>query len=486
MTLVERLEKSVSFWFLLVISFIFFLLRFPSLFEPYWYGDEGVYQVIALILQEGGRLYTDSWDNKPPFLFIIYYLLSGDQFLVRLTSLIFGSISIVFFYFLSKKLLGQKISILTTVFFAFFLATPLIEGNVANTENFMVFPITLAIFLFSSFIKNRRKFKFLYVSSFILGIAFLFKIVAIFDYLSIFTFLLLTQIESKFSLIKLIKNSNIFIKSVFSFIFLTIPVSLYFLVDGNFRDFIDAFLLKNFAYVNYKNQLIIPQGLLIVKVIILVLFIFLLYKIRNRLKREYLFILIWLSFSLFNTFFSHRPYTHYLLTLLPSFSLLLGLILYDKINRLRFLILFLGTTLIVLSYFTLYPKSFSYYLNFMNFLTGKKTLYEYRAFFDKNTPRDYEISNFIKKNTKESDNIYLWGDNTQVYSLARKTPPGRYSANYYIFFYKDGFKNTTIGLAKERPKYVIIMPVNEAYPFSLSNYKLTINIMGADIYERVN
>src|SRR3712207_7567947 len=41
-----------------------------------------------------------------------------------------------------------------------------------------------------------------------------------------------------------------------------------------------------------------------------------------------LFRSIWVSFSLFNTFFSHRPYTHYVLVFLPSYCLLVGLIFF--------------------------------------------------------------------------------------------------------------------------------------------------------------
>ncbi|HXS15287.1 MAG TPA: hypothetical protein VN711_04105, partial [Candidatus Saccharimonadales bacterium] len=71
-SLLLRLQKSSHFWFLLAASLVFFLLRFPSFFEPYWYGDEGIYEVIGYGLTHGRLLYQGIWDNKPPLLYLIY------------------------------------------------------------------------------------------------------------------------------------------------------------------------------------------------------------------------------------------------------------------------------------------------------------------------------------------------------------------------------------------------------------------------------
>ena len=88
MKILKRLEKSKSFWFLLGISFLFFLLRLPSLIEPNWYGDEGIYQIIGKAMGSGRILYSQIWDNKPPLLYITYALFNGEQFQVRIFSLI--------------------------------------------------------------------------------------------------------------------------------------------------------------------------------------------------------------------------------------------------------------------------------------------------------------------------------------------------------------------------------------------------------------
>ena len=38
----------------------------------------------------------------------------------------------------------------------------------------------------------------------------------------------------------------------------------------------------------------------------------------------------------------------------------------------------------------------------------------------------------IKLYAKPSDNIFIWGNNAQVYKLTNKLPPGKYAVAYHI------------------------------------------------------
>ena len=137
-----KLEKSRTFWYLLSILTGFFLLRLPSLIEPNWYGDEGIYQCIGQAIHAGRLLYVQIWDNKPPFLYLVYALFNGDQFGIRLFSIISGLVAIITFFYLSQLLFKEyKPRIVATIAFCLLFATPLIEGNIANAENFML-PLT--------------------------------------------------------------------------------------------------------------------------------------------------------------------------------------------------------------------------------------------------------------------------------------------------------------------------------------------------------
>src|SRR5205085_2298077 len=139
MKLFSRSEKNKQYWYLILASLAFFLLRFPSLFEPNWYGDEGIYQTIGLAMNRGRMLYTQIWDNKPPLLYVLYALFQSDQFTIRLISLIFGIGTLIAIYVFSQKLFQQKtISMLVTSLFGFLFAIPFFEGNIANAENFIL------------------------------------------------------------------------------------------------------------------------------------------------------------------------------------------------------------------------------------------------------------------------------------------------------------------------------------------------------------
>ncbi len=147
-------------------------------------------------------------------------------------------------------------------------------------------------------------------------------------------------------------------------------------------------------------------------------------------------------------------------------------------------IVILTTLIALLLSFGFYTKTIFYYQNFISFLLAQKSVYSYQRFFDKNTPSDYDLAGYINLHSKPSDNIFIWGNNAQVYKLTEKLPPGRYTVAYHITNYTDGFENTKNGLLVSNPKFIIVMPNAPSYPFYLSNYFLKINLNCIEIYEK--
>lgn len=492
MRILESLEKNRNFWFLLIISIFFFFLRFPSLFEPYWYGDEGIYQTLGLGIDNGRLLYRDIFDNKPPFLYALYAILSSDQFLLRLASLIFGLLSLGIFFKLSQKLLeNSRASYIATFAFALFFGLPLIEGNIANAENFMLlFNISAGFLIFKTLdLSVNKRLMILFSAGFMLGVSFLFKIVGLFDFAAFLTFLLFVNFSKNFKDILKPKNLLIELKNVAPFLVgFIIPVAIvftYFLFSGGFEYFIKATFANNVGYVGYGNKFIIPQGLLILKLGILATVLSFIFLKRNILNHQTVFIYVWVLFSLFNAFFSQRPYTHYVLVAIPALCLLLGLV-FVRNKTFIFNLIFLSFTIVLLYLnFGFYKKTIFYYQNFVSFMIGQKTASQYQRFFDGNTPNDYELSSYINRVAKKNDNIFIWGNNAQVYKLTNKLPPGRYTVAYHITGYPDGLSNTKQGLDKHKPKFIIIMGNVSAFPFSLLEYNQRLNINGIDIYEKV-
>jgi Dolichyl-phosphate-mannose-protein mannosyltransferase len=493
MKLLEKWEKQTSFWFLLIVSTIFFFLRFPSLFEPDWYGDEGVYQTLGIGIRMGRLLYRDIFDNKPPLLYVLYSLVSSSEFAIRFLSLIFGILSVIVFYFLAKKLFAnEKISFITTSIFAVLFGLPLIEGNIANAENFMLLPNIIAgLLVFKSIeIKDvKRRYKLQIFAGLILGLSFLIKIVALFDFGAFLVFLFFMNYSKNLLEIFNLKNIVEEAKNVIFFALgFSIPIiitALYFILNHAFSNFIQATFFSNIGYVGYGNNFIIPQGFLIFKLILLALFSLFIFYSKKGFGAAFSFIALWLSFSLFDAYFSQRPYTHYVLVLLPSFILMIGMFLIKKnFSRLAGLSVLISLILVLLG-FTFYVKTVFYYQNFISYIFGRESVTSYQKFFDNTTPRDYEIAGFINLYTDKTGGLFIWGNNAQVYALTGKLPPGKYTVAYHIANYKDGFSNTNTALKKNPPKFIVLMPNVSTYPFSLSDYKQRINMEGAEIYERI-
>lgn len=494
-SVVEFIEKNltgVDVIFLSLVSFLFVLLRFPSIFEPHWYGDEGVYEIIGIALNSGRTLYSGIWDNKPPLLYIIYAIFNGDLFSVRLASLIVGLVSTVVFFLIVKKLFKKYLSIvISTIFFVLGFGLPIIEGNIANAENFMVLPILIAFYLLFCF-EAKKITAITVVAGILLSIAFLTKIVALFDLLA-FSFLIFSlrffanfsfnKVGLKKELIKVFAGFGQEVILCISFIAPVILTIIYFAYKGALFDFLKATFSQNVGYVGYGNYFLFPMGFLILKVVLLVSVILISFRFRRSLTRTGFIIIVWTAFALFDSLFSNRPYTHYLIMTLAPYSLLLGLIFESKKLAKIALPLAIIVFLIIDHYFGFYKKIIPYYQNYIVYMQGG-SIEKYQRFFDNNTPRGYHLADFIKANTLKDENVFVWGDSPQIYVLSNKLPPGRYTVAYHITSYPGAISETQKALEKTNPRFIIQTKDNPAVSNFLDGYTFKYKVDNAVIYER--
>ncbi len=491
MKIFAQFEKKSATWFLVAISFAFFLFRLPSFFEPYWYGDEGIYEVIGFALRHGRLLYQGIWDNKPPMLYLMYALFDGNQSPTRVLSFLFGLVSIWLFFILAKRLFTkEKGAMIATSIYAVLLGIPLLEGNIANAENFMVLPtIAAALLIFLPVThdryaqkQTRRELLFFLSAGFLLGISFLFKVVGLFD-MAAFTL---------FAFFIAFKHHTNFFKAVIRVLpicigFATplILTALFFFMHHAFPIFLQSTLFSNVGYVNYGNQFVIPQGLLIFKALLLGVVALALFLKREKISAPQLFVFLWLGFSIFSALFSQRPYTHYVLVMVASFALLAGFTFAKKSVKIVSGILVVLIVIFIATNFWIYSKSVQYYTNFTTYLTGMKTGDAYQSFFDRIVPRDYEIAEYIKLHAKPNQTLFVWGDSGQLYKLTNMLPPGRYIVAYHITSNQKTMTETKLALEQNPPTFIVLLPNQDALPMSLRNYEERIILGGAIIYERI-
>ena len=129
---------SLPNW-LIITLVLMFILRIPSFFEPFAYGDELIYLNLGLAIRRGLVLYKDIYDNKPPLLYFTAAL-AGNIFWFKTILAFWSTFTIIIFWELAKVLFKNKISAIqiSVIIFALLTTLPLFEGNIANAENFIL------------------------------------------------------------------------------------------------------------------------------------------------------------------------------------------------------------------------------------------------------------------------------------------------------------------------------------------------------------
>src|SRR3990167_502655 len=175
-----------------LILFVTFILRFPSLFEPFWYGDEGIFAAVGRNLNFGGVLYQTAWDNKPPAIYltyaVIFKLFGVSMFWLRLTTAVFVLVTATAIYEIARQVLGKNRALLATLIFGVITSLRLVEGNLALTEIFMILPITLAMLFV---IKRNFDYLSLFGAGILFAVASLYKQVGAFEAAALGIFLFL-------------------------------------------------------------------------------------------------------------------------------------------------------------------------------------------------------------------------------------------------------------------------------------------------------
>ncbi len=456
--------------FLLVLILLTIILRIPSLFEPYWYGDEGIYLTLGQAINKGLLLYRDIHDNKPPVLYLLAAL-AGNVAWFRELLLVWSIFTLSAFSVLVKKLFpkNNRLYYLTLSLFAIGYTLPWLEGNIANAEVFMLLPTFLAILL--AFPEKKQELNFLTLGKFLLSgllfsVSFHLKAPGLFDLaaLGLLTVFYLTKKDFFNQFIKLLVLMAGFLLPMIVF-------SIYFAQNGALAYYLQAALLQNFTYLGSWRAGGMNQGdlgqnsALMVRAVGLVASSLLLFIFKKYFNKQTLFVLLWFLFAFFAALLSERPYAHYLIQLLPPTVLLIGLFFYQSNKKTKWvivaLLLFLVSNLKSIS-FWYYPVP-DYYRNFINFTTGQVSREQYFDWFDKKVSSTYTLANYLVKRTASNDRVFIWSDASFAYALSKRLPPGRFTTAYHIADF-NGWQETIKAIETVKPGFIVI-DLNEKRPF---------------------
>lgn len=484
------LERHI---FLALLLLCIAILRIPNFFEPYWYGDEGIYLTLGQAMRRGIRLYSEIIDHKTPLIY--FFAMVKSQLGFRALNLVWMLATTTSFYIIVKKLLTSKAAqIVALVLFGIFTTIPMFEGNIPNGELFVMgFALTgLAVLLHTPFgklflsekhtkKKLQHKPKLYVLSGALFSLGILTKVPGLFDAVAAMSIVYLVGLwELK---PKLAKNVTQHLISLAQKLFpvvlwfsvgVVVPIilsALYFILRGSGQAYLDFGLLYNFRYAGswtlpFENPLLLFLFTLPGKVVVLAIALIAVSFLQNKKLQ---FGILWMLLTLVASTLSNRPYAHYFLQVIPAAAMIVALfvdqlfankLLLPNISLSAVSIALFVATLFLLQVWT-YP-TVSYYSNFIRYATGSLPQSEYYMSFDRLMNDNYKAARRIRAENPER--IFIWGTNPMLYALSGASPTGRFTVSFHIKDF-DAYDETIQSVYDHEPPFVVMMH-NETYTFN--------------------
>lgn len=476
--------------FIIILLLVVFILRLPSLFEPYWYGDEGIYLAVGMAIKKGFLLYRDVFDNKPPLIYLLSALCGGIQFWFKffLTVSLLSTIY-VFYRFSQKVLEKEKSAKIATICLSFLTTIRALEGNIVNSELLILLPTMAGFYLSLPLLKltKENKTDFSGLKLLLIGIlfslSFLYKVPGLFDFITLM--LLLTFFTRQNKLINFNKSTIILLLGYLSLI---VGTGIFFFFKGAFNEFFQSSFVQTFGYLSswktgsHSFSLVnLLKTDLAIKTILVSLILFCLWIKRRSSNPTINFLIIWFIFSLYGATLSGRPYPHYLVQIILPLSLIIGFYSQRRAKALMALGIFFTLLLVfsMLRYHFWTYTTIPYFQNFISFVLGKKDKNSYYSYFGSQVPVSYKIAEIIVVNSNDEDKLFVWGNEPYLYPLSKRLPATPYLAAYHIIDLKY-YNQVALEIIKEKPKIIVYNNQNKFPQLEniLANYYQKIYTVG--------
>ena len=144
--------RQIGLWAAL-IAITVFAAHLPSFFHPLLDGDEAIYGSIAALMNTGGQLYgSGGVDNKPPGIFWVYavtFRATGtyEMTAVHALGLVVIAATCVLLFMIGRHIASVRVGLLAALFYGVLTAAGNPRLLAANTELFMMLPLTASVLL---------------------------------------------------------------------------------------------------------------------------------------------------------------------------------------------------------------------------------------------------------------------------------------------------------------------------------------------------
>ena len=457
-------------------------LRYPSLFEPRWYADEGIFSAIGQSLRQGKELYAQAWDNKPPLIFFSYAFVQGafgsGVFALHLVASMVVIATLFTIMTIGRVLFGTVRSLLAGLLFALLLCTPVIEGNLALTETFMILPISLAVlaFLFAERYEGGRRAIGYAVAGLLIGVAVNYKQVAVFDGAAL---VLMAFLTGRRAVAPLVAMAVGFALPQAAFMAL-------FVHEHAFSQYLYAVMGSLGPYSRLapsESHLLKAAGYLPALFLAASL-------VKRRLAGEHVplqeFPALWLCFAFAGATSSPYSFPHYLQQAAPAAALTMA-----GLERPRRALLMTSVAkgaaalvigVVIVSRFSvtfeeetrLHPVQ--YYKSFVSYKSGSLSSDAYRFQFDGTVEAIDDIVGCIKEDNA-GDTVYVWGEIPWLYVEGNFTNPTPYFTSFLSEVLPGAKARIKRDLEANPPVYVVVSenafaPFDELRSFLDERYNL--------------
>lgn len=410
------------------------VLRLPSLFEPHWYTDEAGYANVAWQMMHGKVLFLSTWNNKPPLLFWIYQLgllISGPtEFGIHLLSTLTEAVALVGSWFLARNYLSPRRVWIAMLIAAFFLATPIFNGDLALPENLLIgFTVWgMVVVLAVTRATDAWRATLLAAGAGVLfAAAMLIQQSAAADLAAALLVLVLVSRRGWLQAAATALSASVVV----------VVVMTPFVLAAGMHNAV-FFLITSYSGYT-QNQLPLTIWALLPRAIAGVLILVGAYSARKWPAKQ-LLLWVWLASVLLFYAIPNRDYMHFLLPAVPAASLLIsGIRLPDwrawrsRVGLAGAPLLaavlvgtglwagLLGGDLVQGSLFTV-KLTGEYYPAFVGDITGALTPAQYVTVYDQSAVAEFQAVTWIKKNKLTGSTAVVWSADSWAYLLANLQP----------------------------------------------------------------
>lgn len=442
----ENNNKSLHRYLLLLVFIILTIVSFNGFMGE----DEGRFSYMGRVWVENDLPpYVGSVENKTPGIFILnalsYLLFGTNIFFLRFIGIISLVLTSHLIYKITKYLCDYEAGLISMTIFGLTMSWRSMDGAFSSyTESFMILFIVLSfLFIFKINISKNKRF-FIFIAGISMGLAIAFKQIAITSTAAVIVYIIISYKER--SLLYIINSIlllcfGIILSSLISIIPLWLSnVTIIDYINGAW-----LLLLDGGSYPSMLKRFIFARELWIEsRMVYFYPFLILLTFQTSLLKKKYFWGLIfWLIFDFAGVNASGYYFGHQIKQLIPSLSIIIGILLANQIHLLtienKLNSNYLKRSLIILIIFLL-----PYNLLIDNLLN----------LYRNNVDTNKEIGLYIKSNTEVDDYIFFMTNANAILAYTDRVSSSKYFNPLFVNSDEE-FEEIYLDIVSTTPKYII-------------------------------